>query len=146
MRRSLLFALILAFALPLLAVGSLLAPTNFSAVLSGGVISAIWDPVPDAVKYSVNIFAGYDTDADLEADVWLDYDFGTSDRTDGALMSDPYLDIPFADLVLEVDTDLDGVPDAFYDPISVEAKVKALAPGKGAGRQDNPFSDPVVVL
>lgn len=137
-----LFALPLAFALPLLAIGVLAPPLNFTAVVNGDVIETDWDDVLNAAKYSVDVIAIYDfdTDADGVADLSMDFDFGTSDRTDGLPISTSSLDIPIEDLMADVngDTVLDS-------PISAVLRVKALNPGKGKGRQDNPFSAPVTL-
>jgi hypothetical protein len=134
MSKSLLFALPFVFALPLLAVGLLPAPQGFTAELNGDVINTAWLAVDGAKKYSVDVVAIY------EGDVSMDFDFGTGDRTDGFPISDPNLDIAFANL--QADVDLDG---QLESPISVALRVKALNPGRGAGRQDNPFSAPVPV-
>jgi hypothetical protein len=146
MKTNLLFLLPLVFSLPLFAVGLLPAPTDFAAPIVGDVIQTSWTAVPEAAKYSVNVVCEYDTDADGTADMSWDFDFGTGDRTDGLDMSEPSLEIPLADLVLGVDTDFDEIPDTFYEPLSAQARVKALAPGKGKGRQDNLFSEFVGVF
>ncbi len=140
MRKSILFVFPLLFALPLWAAGSLSAPDPFVATLADGIIQTSWSPVEGAVKYSVNILAAYDTDGDGEADLWLDYDFGTSDRTDGLGMDNPSLNIPTSALEISIGTD-DNVITLM--PVSAVARVKALAPGKDKGRQDNPFSNEV---
>ncbi len=142
MRKTLFSGLLLVFAVPL-AFGSLPAPEKFDAAVVGNVIQTSWDPVANADKYSVKIVAAYDTDGNAEIDVYLVFDFGTSDRTDGYPMSDPFLDIPLSALEISVDTDNDGIPDTQLMPLAGAASVKALNPGKGKGRQDNPFSNVV---
>lgn len=57
---SILVLPLLAFALP--------APTNFTAVLTDGIIHTAWDELPGAAKHSVNIVADWDTDGDGHAD------------------------------------------------------------------------------
>jgi hypothetical protein len=121
------------------------APTNVTCVVEEGVILVDWDDVVDATKYSVAVLAGYDTDEDGEADSFIEYDFGTGDRTDGGLASDSDLDILLEDLIVGVDTDGDGKADTFFEPVEVSLAVKGLHPGKGQGRQNNPFSEVCVV-
>ena len=123
----------------------LAAPTNVTCGIVDDVIAVDWDDVAGAVKYSVNVVAAYDTDGDGEPDATAEFDFGTSDRTDGGLISDSDLTIPLEDLVIGVDTDGDGVPDTFFDPVAAMLRVKALDPGKGKGPQNHPFSDWCVV-
>jgi hypothetical protein len=123
----------------------LAAPTNVTCVVEEGVILVDWDDVVDATKYSVAVLAGYDTDGDGEADSFIEFDFGTGDRTDGGLASDSDLGVPLADLVVGVDTDGDGEPDTIFDAVEVSLAVKGLHPGQGQGRQNNPFSEVCVV-
>jgi hypothetical protein len=117
------------------------APTGLVCPVVNGVIEADWDdlidpntgqPVP---KYSVNIVATYDTGVigDASDDTTIDFDFGTSDRTDGALISQSDLDIALSALLV----DFGAGPIAPYD---VQVRVKGLHSGKGQGRQDNLFS------
>ena len=136
MKRILCIASILA--LPWLAL-ALDPPANFNADYADGdeFISTSWDPVEGATKYSVNVYAEYDTDGDGIGDMSEDFDFGTSDRDDGYLMSDPFLNIPFAAISVDIDVNEDGNPDTLTGAM---ARVKALNPGKGNGRQNHPFS------
>jgi hypothetical protein len=83
----------------------------------------------------VNVSAGYDTDGDTVVDTTVDFDFGTSDRTDGAPISQSDLTVPLASLVLDVDGDLD-----LDAPVQVDVRVKTLHPGKNQGRQNSAFS------
>lgn len=129
---------VLPFALPLLALGMLLAPTGLVVPVSDDIIHASWDPVEGAVKYSVNIVADYDTDEDGEADLSVDFDFGTSDRDDGLEMSYPALDIPLSELDMPIVDELGNIT-GYLSPVSAQARVKALDPGKAKGRQNNPF-------
>jgi hypothetical protein len=148
MKRGILFTLValpIAFALPIFAIGSLAAPTGFTATLVDEVIKADWDDVTGAAKYSVNIVAEYDTNGDGAADMSVDFDFGTGDRTDGLPMSASSLDIPLAELEHMIDVNNDGVDEAFM-PVKAQARVKALNPGKGKGRQDNPFCGFVTIF
>jgi len=141
MRKTLLFGFLLVFTMPLLAVGILPAPEGFVAFISGDTLHTEWLAVEGAAKYSVNVAADYDTDGDTIADISVDFDFGTSDRTDGYLMGDTFLDIPVAELVLWIDSNVDGIedPGEVFEPVSIKARVKALDPGKLKGRQDNLF-------
>ena len=138
------------------AFAALPAPANFTAAWDTDVLECDWDDVTGATKYSVDITATAtydtgeddpDTGEDILAEVEVEASFGTSDRTDGDPIGQSDLDIPEADIVdllaaLDAELVLLGV-----DAISVdlEAKVKALNPGKGKGRQNNPFSSSVSV-
>ena len=132
---SILVLPLLAFALP--------PPTGFTALLTDGIIVTDWDDLPGAAKYSVNIVAEWDTDGDGIADWSVDFDFGTSDRTDDALMSDSFLNIPFEDVIVDSDVNDDGYVDTL---VGAMARVKGLNPGKGNGRQNNDFYAPFVVF
>jgi hypothetical protein len=117
------------------------APTGVTCAVVDGAIAADWDDVDGATKYSVGIVAAFDTDGDDAADVTIDFDFGTSNRTDLAPMSQSDLMIPLAALTTPFDTDGDPLTDAvLLDPISAQLRVKALHPGKGKGSQSHPFS------
>jgi hypothetical protein len=95
--------------------------------------------VKDAVKYSVDIVVHEveveNSDGVIEK-IAVEFSFGTSDRTDGLSMETPSLCVPLTDL--QYDTNGDGVLDSIHGKVTV--KVKALAPGKGKGRQNHPFS------
>ena len=121
MKKALFFVSL--FVLPLFAF-ALPAPTGFMVTFDGTTIATDWDDVLGATKYSVNIVAEYDLDGDAIPDISIDYDFGTSDRTDGGLMSDSYLNIPYDALLYDSDGDLVG--DLY--PILAAARVKALNP------------------
>ena len=97
-----------------------------------------------AEKYSVSVDAGYDTDADGIADMFVEFDFGTSDRTDGDPISQSDLDVPIADL--DYDVDGDGVND--LSPIEATLKVKGLSHYAEKLKQNNAWSNscPTVVL
>jgi hypothetical protein len=71
----------------------------------------------------------------------VDFDFGTSDRTDEEPISASFLNIAFADLL--IDANEDGYVDVLMGAM---ARVKALNPGKGNGRQNNDFYSPFVVF
>lgn len=116
------------------------APTSFTANLdmAAGVLYTDWEDVAGAVKYSVDVVVEYDTDGDGEADMSVDFSFGTSDRDDGGEMGDSDLEIPFdVTALIGVDVNGDTVSDTLIDAL---ARVKALNPGKGNGSQNNPFS------
>jgi hypothetical protein len=132
---------VLSFGVVLLA-ATLPAPTNLQVPVTDNVINASWDAVDGALKYSVCIVAEYDLDADGEADMSEDFDFGTSDRTDGLPIDTPSLDIPLDALNL----DLDGDGTAETIPVAARARVKALNPGHGRGNQNNPFSEFVDIV
>jgi hypothetical protein len=124
----------------------LAAPENVTCDVVDDEIVVDWDDVDGAAKYSVNVVAAYDTDGNGEADEIVEFDFGTSDRTDGGEISDSDLTIPLDALVLGVDTDGDGEEDTFFDPVSVMLRVKALDSGQGKGPQNHPFSEWCVVF
>jgi hypothetical protein len=114
----------------------LAAPTGLLCPVVGGVIEADWDELANATKYSVNVIATYDpleTPLDPTDDVSLDFDFGTSDRIDGAPISQSDLDIALS--ALEVDFGSGALA-----PYDVQVRVKGLHSGKKQGRQNNPFS------
>jgi hypothetical protein len=136
-------------------VGSLDAPQNFRVVGPGdadgnGTADSIcfaWDyevsegeEAPD--KYSVDIEFVIESDVDDESDTTADFSFGTGDRTDGLDPSNPSLCVLLTELAHDLDGD--GEDDQLYGEFS--AKVKALNPGKGKGRQNHPFSEPISFL
>jgi thermitase len=86
-------------------------------------IAVEWDAVKGATKYSVHVIAGYDTDGDGVVDAAIAFDFSTLDRTDGAPMNAPFLDIPHSHLARDV-TD-DGIDNPVV-PIDVQVRVEAL--------------------
>jgi hypothetical protein len=122
---------------------SLPAPANLTVDVGPADLALDWDDVQDATKYSVDI-EGIVTyldseDQEVEADIELSY--GTSDRTDGGAMGDSDLTILIEDIADAIALELGiSVDDLLW--LEAEAKVKALAPGKNKGRQNNPFSDP----
>ncbi len=118
------------------------APENLTVDVSPTELSLDWDDVEEAVKYSVDIEGTVvyldSEDQEVEADIELS--FGTSDRTDGGAMGDSDLTILIDDLADAIASELGiSVDDLVW--LEAEAKVKALAPGKNKGRQNNPFSD-----
>jgi hypothetical protein len=119
------------------------APTNLNCAIVDDSICCDWDDVEYAAKYSLDIEVPVDTSdpADGEADVIVEFSFGTSDRTDGLDMSVSELCVPVSELVYDIDGDL------IDDQLTGDAyiKVKALDPGWGKGRQNNPFSDYTMV-
>ena len=140
---SMLVAMVVIFGLPSLVVANhLSAPTGLACPLAdtdadtvNDTIAADWDDLAGATKYSVNVIAGYDTDGDTVVDITDDFDFGTSDRTDGGDIGDSDLPIPLAALNQDVDADTD-----VDIPIDVDIRVKGLHSGQNQGRQNNPFS------
>lgn len=121
--------------------GHLLAPTGVVCPIATGSIEADWDDVVGATKYSVDVVAGYDTSGDGLVDTTLDFDFGTSDRTDGLPISTSSLDIALGGLDAAFDLDGDGLAETILSPLAVDLRVKALHPGKDQGRQNGAFSD-----
>ena len=117
---------------------NLQAPANLGCSIVDQSVCFDWDDVTGAVKYSVDVEVPVDTDGDGVADMIVELSFGTSDRTDGGYMGDSYLYVPLTEFVYDIDDD--GVLDQLSG--SATAKVKALNPGKGKGRQNNPFSYP----
>ena len=116
---------------------TLLAPTGLTCTVDEDSVYFNWDDVAEAKKYSVDVEVLIS--GTWEEGVIVKLSFGTSDRTDGGLMGDPYLDVLFSAFVYDVD--LDGVPDQLYG--EAKAKVKALnPPSKGVKSQNNPFSEP----
>ncbi|MHC4926276.1 MAG: hypothetical protein ACYTER_02905 [Planctomycetota bacterium] len=159
-------------------------PNMLSAVYEPNHLCLQWTDVPEAVKYSLELYgtAFYNYDDpntlnepnNIDAELWVEVSFGTSDRTDGGDMGDPNLCIPLDDLcdiimyaiideleMMEIEPNAlnefawgSDIPD---DPNGLWAKVKSLTPGKGKGkgsggknnpfkgRQNNKFSEPLWV-
>jgi hypothetical protein len=130
--------------LPAVLIAALPAPTGLSVTVGSSTVDLDWDDVVGAAKYSVDIEGTVTyTDAILgEVTADVEVSFGTSDRTDGGDMADSDLTITIDDLALAIATEL-GISTDDLDSLDGSAKVKALDPGKGAGSQNNPFSDPV---
>ena len=118
-------------------------PTGLTCVVNttDNVIEADWTLVNcsdgnPAEKYSVDVFAGYDTDADGVSDMFFEFDFGTSDRTDGNPISQSDLDIPV--VALDIDVNGDTIIDS---PIEAELKVKGLSHYAKKLQQNNAWSN-----
>jgi hypothetical protein len=107
-------------------------------VVQDGYVCFNWEDVEGAVKYSVDVEVPVDTDGDYEPDLIVELSFGTSDRTDGGLMGESDLCVPLSEFIYDDDND-PATPDVQLTG-NASAKVKALAPGKGKGRQNNTFS------
>jgi hypothetical protein len=174
-RAILLLTVISLVAVPVLAKppGALGPPDLLSIVQTTATIDEVpdvdvflldWTDVVGADKYSVDItaLAICDTGAVDELvdpiliEIELSASFGTSDRLDGGVMSDSYLNIPVSD-VEALAADLDYLLDLllYYgiivdvESVEISAKVKALDPSvKPTKRQNNPFSNslPIVLL
>ena len=115
------------------------APAGLVCEVKDGYVSFTWDEVPGADKYSVDVevpiyLEGSDTPYRI-----VELSFGTSDRMDGYLMNDPFLDVPLNEFSYLNGSDDDPWLDLLSGPAT--AKVKALNPGKQRGRQDHVFSD-----
>jgi hypothetical protein len=96
-----------------------------------------WEPVEGAFKYTIDVEVPVYTDG-VDEPYIVELSFGTSDRTDGNLMSDSDLCVPLTDFVYDHDNDPGTDPVQLSGDAS--AKVRALAPGKGKGRQNHPFN------
>ena len=132
--------------------GDLDPPDIWIAWLTYGVDTGVdWDDVIGAVKYSVDIEGlaifndGDLVDGDGDGDpldpeiLEVGVSFGTSDRTDGGEMGDSDLTITLDELAAAIAAEL-GIP--VEDVLALDEtvyKVKALAPGKDKGRQNNEF-------
>lgn len=123
------------------------APANFTAVVGATDVVFDWDDVAGATKYSVDIYATVTykiAEVDTTASVKLSY--GTSDRTDGGVMGDSDLTVAQGTIIEDVVAALaaGGVDVGLITDLTIDgsAAAKALNPGKGAGRQNNPFSTP----
>jgi hypothetical protein len=121
----------------------LAAPTGVVCPLTATDALVDWDDLANATKYSVNVQASYDTDGDAVDDTFISYDFGTSDRTDGDPIITSDLDIPLSSLDALLDPDGDTVF-TLFSPTNIDVRVKGLHSGNGQGKQNNPFSDPLV--
>jgi len=119
--------------------GNLPAPKNLTATLHPDSICFAWDPVDGAVKYSLDIDVDVDANGDGVTDEVVEFSFGTGDRTDEGVPSDPNFCVLLEDL--RSDLNDDGIEERVSGAARV--KVKALNPGKGNGRQNNAFSDEV---
>jgi hypothetical protein len=134
--------------IPALVMAALSAPTGLVVTVDAGAgtVNFDWADVVGAVKYSVDV-EGMVTYTDtvaippVEVETEVELSFGTSDRTDGGDMADSDLTVTIEDLAAALAAQLGITADDLIS-LDASAKVKALAPGKGAGSQNNPFSDP----
>lgn len=127
------------------ALAALPAPENLTAAVASGDLVLDWDDVAGAAKYSVDLelTVTYATDGEPQT-VEVELSYGTSDRADGGDMADSDLTIPLAIILEDIAAELGVDPSEITSLEAVgTAKVKALDPGKGKGRQNNPFSAPV---
>lgn len=94
-----------------------------------------WGDVDGAQKYSVD-FECMMTEIidDSEVTTTIEFDIGTGDREDGGLPEDSDLEVTYAELDAAAGQNLSG--------FECSAKVKALDPGRGKGRQNHLFSSP----
>ncbi len=114
--------------------GHLAAPTGLVCDATADPITLDWDDVGNAVKYSVDFEL---TQTVEEVTTTIELSIGTSERTDGGLIGDSNLDVTYAELEAAA-----GVEAGALAGFDVDAKVKALDPGKGKGRQNHSFSSP----
>ena len=128
--------------------GTLGPPADFLVTQNASSIFFSWAPVEGATKYSVCVSGMIAWgDGSVRGEVPFKWDFGTSDEIGDVYMRSGkmVLEIPKTTMARIVLADLQ---DAGVDRASVigflleaTAKVKALAPGKGSGPQNNPFSE-----
>ena len=115
---------------------NLQAPANLGCSIVDQSVCFDWDDVAGADKYSVDVDVEVDTDGEV---MTVELSFGTSDRIDGKEMGVSDLCVPLTEFVYDIDGVLLTEPEQLYG--HAYAKVKALAPGRGQGRQNNPFSN-----
>ena len=113
--------------------GDLPAPAYINCTLNADSVCFDWGIVGDAVKYSVDIEVPTDVDGDGLVDMIVELSFGTGDRADGLQMDDPTYNLWDDTFINETE---EGIPLTG----TASAKVKALGPGKGKGRQNNSFT------
>lgn len=110
---------------------ALVAPTSPTCTNSGEGLSLDWGDVDGADKYSVDFRCEM---GEGDATVTVEFDIGTGDREDDGEKGDSDLEVSNEQLndaaLIE---DLTGY--------QCFAKVKALNPGKGKGKQNHTFSD-----
>ena len=118
----------------------------FRATAGASLVYFSWSEVEGATKYTVEVDATVTFvigGQPAETSVGLVY--GTADRTDGGVAAASYLVVRKSALVEDVMAALaaQGVEvDQIHGlTINALAKVKALNPGKGSGRQNNSFSN-----
>lgn len=138
-------------AIPALVIAALPAPTGLvvNVDTGAGTVGFDWVDVLGAVKYSVDVegtvtYMNTAAIPPVEVETEVELSFGTSDRTDGGDMADADLTITIDDLAAALAAQL-GIATDDLISLDASAKVKALAPGKGAGSQNNPFSDPAAL-
>lgn len=117
-------------------VGFLLPPADVSAVREGDDVVITFTPIEGATKYSADLESAYDTTGDGQPDATASHDAGGTGSP---------IRVPVSELALGIDSDGDGVDDVQVAPMSITVKVKSMAPGKGSGRQNSVFSEPVLV-
>ena len=104
------------------------APTGFAATFDGTAFALLWQPHPEAAKYSVASVAAYDYNRDGINDEVVEDDYGTKETSQS---------IPMDDFLLAQE---DG---SLARPTQVSFRVKAVGMGKARGRAL--FSDPVTI-
>jgi len=142
----------IALVMPAVLLAALPAPTGLVVTVDtgAGTVAFDWEDVADAAKYSVDVKGTVtytylnELLEEVQGTAEVEVSFGTSDRTDGGDMIDSNLTITIEDLRAALATALGILPEDVLSLDPAEAKVKALDPGKGAGAQNNPFSDPPV--
>ena len=109
----------------------LLAPLNVGCLQSDANLDVTWEPVGDAQKYSVDVIVTYVGSTSGEE---------ASQEFSFSALSSPLTIEEYGD-AFTADVDLDLINDQV---IRIDVKVKGLHPGNSQGRQNNPFSSPLV--
>jgi hypothetical protein len=109
----------------------LLAPQNVGCLQSDANLDVTWNPVDAAQKYSVDVIVTYVGSTSGE-EASQEFSFST--------LSSPLTIEEFAG-AFTADVDGDTTNDQV---IRIDVKVKGLHPGNSQGRQNNPFSSPLV--
>lgn len=128
---ALLLTTLVTFGVPGPVMALLARPEGFICSVAASLATCSWGAVTEASKYSVDVVAQYDTDGDSVVDQSLEFDFSAVETT--------------LDILLDVDLAHDFGA-GLVSPSVVTLRVKALNPGKGSGRQNNPFSDSVTIV
>jgi hypothetical protein len=149
--------------------GDVPAPFNVSADLCDDVVTVEWEACTYegcAAKFSVVYYTTYwyeiydDVDCEdcwpIEGEVEVELDYGTADELEGLVfteLGDGNFKLEIEKAIVDADFDaafedamgdcLDCVEDYGFGDVYV--KVKGLNPGKGKGRQNNEFSDAVLI-
>jgi hypothetical protein len=119
----------------------LLAPQNFSCTKDADSVLFQWDMLENAQKYSVDVevLLAEGPEGGWEDATIITLSFGTSDRTDGAPISQPDLDVPADSFGYYLP---DGITWVDLSGYTARASVKGIGKiGKTGRSQNNPFSN-----